>query len=253
MIIHVVAIIGIIRYPWPGLNVFLVAYALMFLGGMGTTVAYHRALAHKAVKLHPIIETILVAFACFNGSGAPATWASNHRNHHANAETEDDVSSPRIGGFWWSHLRWLWQASSSPISRWAPDMQTRYWSFWTQAQPAILALSFCIGLPFGEAAFYWLGAIRLCFALHAQCTVNSIAHMKPGVAAGEDSSQNLWWLGIFHSWQGENWHRNHHMEPNSAQLGRGWQLDVAWWLILALEKVGLASNVRRPKNPYPST
>lgn len=220
----------------------------MFLGGLGTTVGYHRCLAHRAVKLHPVPEFLLTFFAMFNGSGAPGTWASNHRNHHMNAETELDVSSPRIGGFWWAHLRWLWQSSQSSLQRFAPDFDTGYWRGWSKLQIPMLAISLCVGIPFGWEAFFWLGAIRLTFALHAQCSVNSIAHMKKGVAPGEDSSVNIAWLGLFHMFQGENWHGNHHAEPNSARLGRGWaQIDFGWMLIVALEKVGLAKGVRRPK------
>lgn len=247
VLIHVTAIVGLILYPWPGLTVVLAAWGLKFLGGLGTTVAYHRSLAHKAVRLHRIVEGLLVGFAIFNGSGAPATWTANHRSHHANAETERDISSPRIGGFWWAHLRWLWQSSQSPLQRWAPDFETPYWRFWTRAQVPLLALSFFVGLPFGWAAFFWMGAIRLTFSLHAQCFVNSLAHMKRGVAEGEDSSQNMTWLGLVHSFQGENWHGNHHAFPNSARLGlKPAQLDIGWYLIVALEKFGLADRVRRP-------
>src|SRR6266850_2541343 len=46
-------------------------------------------------QMNPIVEQVLVFFAVFNGSGTPSTWIANHRNHHANADTIDDVSSPR--------------------------------------------------------------------------------------------------------------------------------------------------------------
>lgn len=247
VLIHVLAITGLILFPLPSWQVGLSAWTLVFLGGLGTTVAYHRALAHRAVRLHPTIETVLVFFAQFNGSGTPLQWASNHRNHHQNADTERDISSPRPGGFWWAHLRWLWQSSQSPASRYAPDLDTPRFRRWNRTQVPVLMMSLCAGLPFGWEAFFWVGAIRLCFALHGQCFVNSIAHMKKGIAPGEDSSQNLIWLGFVHSLQGENWHRNHHMHPNSARLGlRFWELDTGWWTIVVLEKLGLATHVRRP-------
>ncbi len=112
----------------------------------------------------------------------------------------------------------------------------------------IVVVSLLVGAPFGWAAFFWLGPMRLVFSLHAQCFVNSIAHMREGAGEGEDSSQNIAWLGFVHFFQGENWHANHHAEPHSARLG--WtplQLDVGWWFILAMEKTGLARKVRRPK------
>jgi len=248
VMIHAVSLAGLILFPLPGWKVFAATYALVWLGGLGTTVAYHRTLAHRAVKLHPAVEFVLVALAIFNGSGSPATWTANHRLHHAKVETPEDISSPRIGGFWWSHLRWLWQAAQAPVNRWAPDLDRPYYKFWTTWQMPIVVTSLFIGLPFGWKAFFWLGAIRLAFSLHAQCFVNSIAHLKPGVAEGEDSSQNLAWLSVLQSFQGENWHGNHHAKPSSARLGWNWrQIDVGWWTIWGMEKVGLATNVRRPR------
>jgi len=45
--------------------------------------------------------------------------------------------------------------------------------------------------------------------------------------------------------QGENWHRNHHARPGSARLGWNWrQPDAGYVVILALEKLGLATDVR---------
>ena len=54
------------------------------------------------------------------------------------------------------------------------------------------------------AAFFWLGAIRLVFALHGQCFVNSVSHLRPGTREGEDSSRNVPWLALWHGLQGEN-------------------------------------------------
>ena len=94
-------------------------------------------------------------------------------------------------------------------------------------------------------AFFWVGAIRLVFALHAQCFVNSVCHTQPGVAPGEDSSRNVTWLALMQFCQGENWHRNHHMRPGLARLGWNWrQPDAGYVLIRALEKVGMATEVR---------
>ena len=112
VLIHVGAIVGLVLAPLPGWRVLLGAGVLHFLGGLGTTVCYHRAIAHKSVKLHPVVRNVLTFFAMMNGSGSPLSWAAYHRLHHAKSDTPEDISSPRVGGFWWSHLRWLWQAGS---------------------------------------------------------------------------------------------------------------------------------------------
>ena len=89
--------------------------------------------------------------------------------------------------------------------------------------------------------------MRLCFSLHSQCFVNSIAHMREGARPGEDSSQNIVWLGFMHVFQGENWHGNHHAKPWSARIG--WtplQFDFGRTTIRLLELTGLAWKVNRP-------
>ncbi len=247
VLIHLTAAVGLWLAPLPGWRVLAGAVALTWLGGLGTTVCYHRAIAHRAVELNPVVRGALTFFAMFNGSGAPVSWAAAHRLHHAKADTPEDISSPVWGGFWWAHLRWLWQSGGAPVERYGRDL--RPYRAWRWLQPPILALSYLGGLYFGLAAFFWLGAIRLVYALHAQCFVNSICHTQPGVAPGEDSSRNVGWLGVMHFFQGENWHRNHHARPGSARLGWNWrEPDVGYEAILALEFLGLATQVRRPRD-----
>lgn len=248
VLLHTTAGLGLFLYPLPGWSLFLTAVLLTWLGGIGTTVCYHRTLAHRALRLHPIVRHILIFFALYNGSGAPRSWTANHRLHHATADTAADVSSPRIGGFWWAHLRWLWQAEQAAPQRYCPELNTPSYRLWTLLQVPLLAMSYLSGGMISLAAFFWLGAIRLVFALHGQCFVNSVSHLRSGAQPGEDSSRNVYWLAFWHLFQGENWHRNHHARPGSARLGwTGAQVDVGWWVIVMLERLGLATEVRRPR------
>jgi fatty-acid desaturase len=250
MVIHLTALIGLIVYPLPGWPLLLGAGVLTWMGGLGTTICYHRALAHRALRLHPAVQALLTFFAMYNGSGAPLTWTANHRLHHATADTAQDVSSQRVGGFWWAHLRWLWQAGRAAPARYCPDLRGRSYRVWSSIQIPVLAASFLSGIAVGPAAFFWLGAIRLVFALHGQCFVNSVCHLRPGTARGEDSSRNVPWLALWHCFQGENWHRNHHARPGSARLGwTATQVDVGWLVIVGLERLGLATEVRRYPRP----
>jgi len=244
--IHILAAIGVVFFATPGWRVIVATVTLAWFGGLGVTVCYHRTLAHTALRLHPVVKHILIFFAMFNGSGSPDSWTANHRQHHSKVETMEDISSPAIGGFWWAHLRWLWQAGKIPLDRWCPDLDRREYRIWNRMQIPLLAISLFGGLLFGVPAFFWLGPMRLVTSLHAQCFVNSIAHMRERREAGEDSSQNIVWLGPLHFFQGENWHQNHHAKPSSARLGwKPWQLDFGWYAIVVLEKLGLATSVKR--------
>ncbi len=252
ILIHATALIGLVLYPLPGWGIFFGAVALAFLGGLGTTVCYHRALSHRAVKLAPWLTTVLTFFAMATGSGAPVSWVANHRLHHSYADTPEDISSPVYFGFFWAHLAWLWAAKAPSPERFCPDLNVPKYRAWRVFQPFILTLSYVGPLWFGSAAFFWLGAIRLCFSLHAQCFVNSICHTEPGIAPGEDSSRNIGWLGLVQFLQGENWHRNHHLRPSLARLGWSWrQPDLGYAFICAFEKLGLASDVRHLRDVVP--
>ncbi|HVU50211.1 MAG TPA: hypothetical protein VHL80_05975 [Polyangia bacterium] len=263
ILIHLSALVGMILFPLPGWRIVLTAWSIYFLGGLGTTVCFHRALSHKTVKLNPVVRDVLVFLAMMNGSGSPLSWVANHRLHHAKSDTPEDISSPRIGGFWWSHLRWLWQAGAAPVQKYCKELNTPAYRKWTHLQIPLFAMAFFLGLPFGLyfaapahgfaaahpvlAALFWIGPIRLVWALHAQCFVNSICHLRPGVPMGEPTARNLPWLGVMHAFQGEQWHQNHHDRPGSARLGfHPGQWDVGWLTIVVLEKLGLAKDVRRP-------
>ncbi len=245
-VIHILAITGFILFPLPSLKVFLITAFFTIIGGVGTTVCYHRSLSHRALKLNRVVEDILIFFTMFNGSGSPLSWVANHRHHHSKADTEEDVSSPRHGGFWWAHIRWIYQWSGSEVSRWCPDLDQPRYHFWFRMQIPMLAVSIFFGLLFGWEGFFWIGAIRLIYALHFQMTVNSILHMTPGLPEGVDSSRNMWWLGPLQggAW-GENWHRNHHGDANAAKFARAWyQIDLGWYVICGLKALGLAYDIR---------
>jgi fatty-acid desaturase len=247
VLIHVLAVTGLILYPLPSLKILGITLLFTALGGFGTTVCYHRLLAHRTLKLNKVIEHLLVFCAMFNGSGAPASWVAYHRRHHSRADTPEDVSSPKQGGFWWAHLRWLYQSGPADEQRWCPELNQRAYKGWEYAQVPVILLSLFCGLAFGWRGFFWMGAIRLVYSLHMQCLVNSLTHLSHSEEG--DSSKNVWWLGPLQltAW-GENWHRNHHSNAGSARLGlRWWQTDIGWYFIYALEAVGLASNVKRPR------
>ena len=139
------------------------------------------------------------------------------------------------------------------MKKWCPDLIRLRYTIWAKLQIPLVVASICLGyFLFGWAGLFWLGAIRLVYCLHMQAVVNSLLHLKPGLAEGVDSSQNIWWLGPFQltAW-GENWHGNHHAYPASARFSRHWwQVDVGWYVIRALRAVSLANNVRVHKGEH---
>ena len=78
---------------------------------------------------------------------------------------------------------------------------------------------------------------------HITWSINSICHFFGSRRfETDDESTNVFWLAL--PSLGEAWHHNHHAFPQSAFHGLRWyELDPSGWLILGLERVGLAWDV----------
>jgi stearoyl-CoA desaturase (delta-9 desaturase) len=111
-----------------------------------------------------------------------------------------------------------------------------------------LAVGYLVGGTWGTAfeAFVWAGLIRIFIGHHVTWSINSICHMfgkRPYRA--RDESRNNWLLALPSF--GEAWHNNHHAFPSSAIFGVDkHQFDLGALWILAMERVGLVWDVRRP-------
>ena len=83
---------------------------------------------------------------------------------------------------------------------------------------------------------------------HATWSVNSICHMygrRP--FATKDESRDNWLVALVSL--GEGWHHSHHAFPTSAQHGlQRTQFDPSYTVIRLFEKLGLVSNVKRPRD-----
>jgi fatty-acid desaturase len=110
----------------------------------------------------------------------------------------------------------------------------------TLAQPVVY---FLIG---GLPAVIWGFALRTVFSWHITWAVNSVSHMwGRQMFKTDDLSMNNPLIGVLA--QGEGWHNNHHAFQDSCRHGlKWWQIDMTWYGILALEKMGLASKLRYP-------
>ena len=61
-----------------------------------------------------------------------------------------------------------------------------------------------------------------------------------------DNSRNNWFVALIS--HGEGWHNNHHHDQRAASHGHKWhEFDMSWWIIRSWEKIGLISNVVRPR------
>ena len=269
VVVHVGGLAALFFFSWQAL---LVTAALCWAtGSIGVCLGYHRYLTHGSFQTYKPIRYFLAFMGGMSGEGSALTWVANHRKHHAHSDKEGDPHSPRDGGFW-SHMLWFlpnfgrkWHDDLT--SRWAPDLEKDpvfrflHKTFLPQHVVAGMVL-FAIGyfgwpekaVYMGTSMLTWGLFVRMIYVLHVTWFVNSATHMW-GYRNYEttDDSRNLWWVGLLAF--GEGWHNNHHAFQRMARHGhKWWEVDVTYWAICAMEKVGLAWNVvhKVPKHAKPA-
>jgi sn-2 palmitoyl-lipid 9-desaturase len=253
--VHAAALTAPFFFSWSGLAICLALYWVT--GSLGVCLGYHRLLTHGSFNTWKPVRLFFAWLGGVSGEGSALLWVANHRKHHAFSDQEGDPHSPRDGGLW-SHILWMFPKRTSAelaahISRWAPDLdrerglhflQNTFLLWHVLIGGGLLAGGWWLGGPrLGISWLVWGLALRMVIVFHVTWLVNSASHMW-GYRNYEttDDSRNLWWVGLLAF--GEGWHNNHHAYQRMAKHGhRWWEVDVTYWGIVALEKLGLAWNV----------
>ncbi|MEX0655593.1 MAG: fatty acid desaturase [Phycisphaeraceae bacterium] len=258
-VLHVGAVAALFYFSWSALIVAAVLYWVT--GGLGVTLCYHRLLTHRSFKTPKWFEYLLTCFGCLAWQGGPVTWVGTHRLHHKHSDTDDDPHTPRHG-FSWSHVFWtmLKEPEGQPAADAAKDLLRdpghRFLNKFFWLPPLVLgALLFAGGslaayLGLSTSGLSWLLwglGVRTVVVYHSTWFVNSATHTW-GYRSHEtdDDSTNLWWVALLSF--GEGWHNNHHAQQRSAAHGMKWyEFDITYLTIRLLAKVGLASDIVKPK------
>jgi stearoyl-CoA desaturase (delta-9 desaturase) len=104
-----------------------------------------------------------------------------------------------------------------------------------------------IGWTYGRplAGFFWGGLFRIVFTQQMTFLINSACHMfgtRP--YSTKVSARDCWWLAILTN--GEGYHNFHHAFGSDYRNGVRWyHFDMSKWVILTLERLGLATGVKR--------
>jgi stearoyl-CoA desaturase (delta-9 desaturase) len=248
---HVGAVAALFFFSWKAV---LAAAILWWISGsLGIGVGYHRLLTHRGYKTPKWLEYFLTICGTVALEGGPIFWVATHRIHHQFSDKEGDPHSP-IDGKWWAHMGWILMGKSlhqdtKTLSRYVPDLAKSNFHLWITKYNylppvAVLVLLYAIGgLPFLLVA----GFLRTVVGLHSTWLVNSATHSWGSRRfATRDLSTNSWWVAILTF--GEGWHNNHHAHPVSARHGLKWyEVDLNWYEIWALKKLGLVRHVYRVK------
>lgn len=248
--LHILAIVAIPYFSWDALAICL--FGLFIVTPFGVNLAYHRVLSHRSLKLPKWLEYTFVTVGAAMAGGPPLFWAAAHRAHHKYSDTEKDPHNSRRG-FWYSHMTHLFQGrSQEEIDSWlklVPDLRDdRYYRFLNAAWIPLSALVLIpLYLAGGVGYVLWGGVVRIVLMLHFTWFVNSLCHLWGYRNYNSaDRATNNWLVAILAA--GEGWHNNHHAHQYSAtNRHRWWEFDFTYSIIWTLEKLGLATHVRRPR------
>jgi fatty-acid desaturase len=271
-LVHLLALLALLPYcfSWTGVAVMLVGVHLF---GQGVNLCYHRLLTHRSFEVPKWLERCFTTVALCCLQDTPAKWVCWHRIHHNHSDEPQDPHSPLVG-FLWSHFGWLMlhNVGTHDIAayyKYARDiLDDPYYMLlekrrWLHAGIyAAHALAFFLAgallgwavwgsqaaVQMGTSLLVWGVLVRTVLVWHITWSVNSLSHLfgYQSYATGEESRNN-WFVALITV--GEGWHNNHHHDQASAcNQHRWWELDVTWYQIRLLERLGLARNVVRPQH-----
>ena len=247
VIFHTGAVLALFFFTWKAL--FVAMFLWWISGSLGIGMCYHRLLTHRGYKVPRWLEYTLTVFATLALEGGPIFWVATHRIHHRYSDQEGDPHTPREGK-WWAHMGWVLMGKAmhhdtTELARYVPDLANQKFYVWITKYhyvPLIILGGILLavgGLPF----LMWGIFFRTVLCLHSTWLVNSATHSW-GTRRFEtrDLSTNSWWVAMF-TW-GEGWHNNHHAQPTSSRHGLAWyEVDINWYGIWVLQKLGLAKQV----------
>ena len=228
---------------------------------------FHRYFSHRSFRTSRATQFVFAVLGNTAVQRGALWWAAVHRHHHQHADHEEDVHSPTLRGFWWSHIGWMTSARNFPTDYDKVKDFAKY--------PELVFLNrfdLLVPICFG-AALYGLGAlwhwlrpgsgtsgaqmlvwgffISTVVVLHATLFINSLAHVfGKRRYATDDTSRNSLLLALLTL--GEGWHNNHHRFMNAARQGFfWWEFDGTYYLLKVLSWVGVIWDLRPvPKKAY---
>jgi stearoyl-CoA desaturase (delta-9 desaturase) len=224
---------------------FLVGYILT---GFGVTVGYHRFLTHRAFEGPRWLRRFFAVLGAGSLEGGPIVWVGTHRRHHSYSDKQGRDPHTPNDGFFWSHIGWILTSrdkeedrkrasdlARDPFMVWLDDNHFLVW---------VLGGVVCWAIGGWSGVLYGL-VVRTVWTWNVTWSVNSFCHVfGKRTYDTPEGSRNLWWVGLLAL--GEGWHNNHHAYQRSAYAGETrWQIDPAGWVVFALEKSGIITDVKR--------
>jgi stearoyl-CoA desaturase (Delta-9 desaturase) len=254
--------LGCLAVFWVGISPVAVwaAVFLYLIRMFAITGFYHRYFSHKTFKTSRFAQFLFAVIGNSSMQRGPLWWAATHRHHHKHSDHEEDIHSPVVSGFLWSHIGWLTSMKNFPTAyKSIPDLskypELIFLNRYDQTVPfayGLLMLTMgwaletffpALGVTVGQF-FVWTFFISTTVLLHGTLFINSLAHVwGKRRYETDDDSRNSWFLTFITL--GEGWHNNHHRYPHSVRQGfRWWELDLTYYGLRILAWTGLIWDLR---------
>ena len=240
-------------------------HGTMFVGmfiasGLSITLGYHRLFSHLSFKAKWPVRLFTLIFGATAMENSALEWCSDHRRHHKHTDDDADPYNIQLG-FLHAHIGWVVfrpiggdvpltnvnDLKADPLVRW----QHKWWG--------VIGIVVGFGLPaligwlagggIGAAAGLLIsGVARQVMVHHMTFFINSLCHTLGGQPySTQCSAKDSWFMSLFTF--GEGYHNFHHEFQHDYRNGvKPWQFDPTKWSIRVLEKLGLATNLRRVPN-----
>lgn len=236
-----------------GWQTWVLTAVLTGITGLSITGGYHRLFSHNTYKGNWIVRLLFILFGAGAFEGSVLDWCTDHRNHHRYTDTDKDPYDINKG-FWYAHIGWLFtlditKRDYSNVDDLAKDPLVRFQhKFYV---PLAVFMGFILptaiaslwGAPL--AGLFIAGALRITFNQHVTFFINSLCHYMGERPYSKKQSARDHWLMPFLTY-GEGYHNFHHQFPLDYRNGVRWyQFDPTKWLILCLEKLGMATQLKR--------
>jgi len=220
----------------------------------GVTIFLHRAQAHRALDLHPLVSHFFRFWLWLTTGMVTREFVAVHRKHHAKCETEEDPHSPQTRGLkalllTGVELYRVEAVNPETVDKYGkgtPDdwierkLYTRYsWVGVSLLLIVEILLFGAIGATVWAVQMAWI-------PWWATGVINGIGHYW-GYRNFEapDASTNVSPWGILIG--GEELHNNHHTYPTSAKFSvKAYEFDIGWLYINVMQKLGLATVRKTP-------
>jgi stearoyl-CoA desaturase (delta-9 desaturase) len=245
LVIHALVLL-VLTVPFhPTLLLWL--FGSYYLRMFAVTGGYHRYFSHRSYKLNRFWQFAIAFLAQTSGQKGVLWWAAHHRDHHLHSDRKSDLHSPVHEGFWWSHLGWILsdeyeEFDPKRIADFNRYPELRFLNRF-HLLPTIVygAAVYLIG---GWPAFVWGFIASTVLLYHGTFLINSLAHIWGSRRfATPDESRNSFVLALVTL--GEGWHNNHHHYMSSVRQGiRWWEIDVTYYVLVALSWLGITRDLR---------